>query len=58
VAGFTKAVWMSVKNEPTIRLFNGDICLQTNFPDNGTAVSWVILCITEDLTNDVIVDIK
>lgn len=39
VAGITKAVWMSVKSAPTIRLFNGNTCLQTDFPDNDTAVS-------------------
>jgi len=58
VARITKTVWMSVKNAPTIRLFNGNTCLKTNFPDNGTAVSWIILCITEDFANHIIVDIK
>jgi len=58
VAEITKAVWMSVKSAPTIRVFNGNTCLQTDFPDNDTAVSWTILCITKDLTNHLIVDIK
>jgi len=58
VSGIIKAVWMSVKSAPTIRLFNGNTCLETDFPDNDTAVPWMIACITEDLTNHLIVDIK